>query len=185
MTPFEERLTNMLEPSLEGLGYELVRVMMRGDVRKTLQIMAERKDSRGMTLSDCEIINETISAILDVHDPIKERYALEVSSPGIDRPLTKLRDFDRYQGFEVKADLKELYEGRRNLKGILRGTDGDNIAIELEGFGVFKAPFSLLNRAKLLLTDELIDAHLKAQQEFGEIDQTPQLIETEDQPEEA
>jgi ribosome maturation factor RimP len=183
MTPFEERLTNMIEPSLTSMGYDLVRVQLRGDQRRTLQIMAERQDQRGMTLNDCTVISETVSAILDVHDPIKERYGLEISSPGIDRPLTKPRDYDRYKGFEAKIDLKEIYEGRRNLKGYLQGIDGENFVISNEVGDTFSAPLALVNRAKLILTDELIDAHLKAQQEFETIDQTPQTIET-DNPQE-
>jgi len=184
MTPFEQRITDMLEPSLTDMGYELVRVQLRGDQRKTLQIMAERKDQRGMTLTDCETISQTISALMDVHDPIKERYALEVSSPGIDRPLTRLADFDRYAGFEAKIDLKDIYEGRRNLKGMLRENDGENVQIMLDNGDVFKTPFDMIAKAKLILTDELIEAHLKAQQEFEAIDQNPQTIETEE-PEEA
>lgn len=177
MTPFEARLTNMLEPSLNGLGYELVRVMMRGDIRKTLQVMAERKDMRGMTTEDCELISETISALLDVHDPIKERYALEVSSPGIDRPLTKPADYARFIGHEAKIDLKEMIQGRRHLKGILKASNDEAATIELEGGIAFDAPYHAINRAKLILTDALIDAHLEFQAQFETINQEPVSIE--------
>jgi ribosome maturation factor RimP len=166
MTPFEEKLTALIEPSLVGMGYDLVRVMMRGEQRLTLQIMIERKDKRSMTVNDCEAVSETISAILDVHDPISERYALEVSSPGIDRPLIKMDDFARYVGFEAKIDLKETIDGRRHLKGVLRGANENEILIELEGGVTFNAPFDNVNRAKLVLTDALIDAHLKEQKQF-------------------
>lgn len=186
MTPFEERLINLLEPSLNGMGYELVRVQMRGDQRKTLQIMAERQDRRGMTLDDCTSISETISAILDVHDPIKERYALEVSSPGIDRPLIKAQDYARYLGFEAKIDFKDIYEGRRQIKGFLKSSDDAFVEVALEKEETFRAPFDMIAKAKLILTDELIDAHLKEQQEFASIDQEPKIIETpNDEPEEA
>lgn len=167
MTPFEQKLTTMLEPSLEGLGYDLVRAMMRGDLRKTLQIMAERKDQRAMTLDDCELISETVSALLDVHDPIKERYALEVSSPGIDRPLIKPNDFVRYVGYEAKVDLKELHEGRRKAQGMLRAASDKEITIELEKAEMFTIPFDLIHRSKLVLTDALIDEHLKQQEQFN------------------
>lgn len=166
MTPFELKLTDMIEPSLGGMGYDLVRVMMRGDLRKTLQIMAERADKRAMTVDDCEAISETVSALLDVHDPIKERYALEVSSPGIDRPLMKVADFARYVGFDAKIDLKELYQGRRNLQGVLRAANDNEVQIELEGGVLFAVPFNMINRAKLVLTDALIDAHLAEQEQF-------------------
>lgn len=178
MTPFEARLSNLMEPSLEGLGYDLVRVQLRGDMRKTLQIMAERKDLRGMTLDDCEIISNTLSALLDVHDPIKERYALEVSSPGIDRPLIKLNDFSRFVGFEAKIDLKELYENRRHLKGVLHNVANDKVAVKLEEGGVFEVPFAEIQRAKLVLTDALIEAHLKAQQQIEPINQEPISVDT-------
>lgn len=179
MTPFEARLTNLIEPPLEGLGYELVRVQLRGDTRKTLQIMAERKDLISMTLDDCETISETLSAILDVHDPIKERYALEVSSPGIDRPLTRIGDYERYAGFEAKIDLKDLYENRRHLKGVLVGATDKDVTITLDEGGAFTVPFMMIQRAKLLLTDALIEAHLKAQQQIHPINQEPVSIETE------
>jgi ribosome maturation factor RimP len=179
MTPFEERLTNLLEPSLHGLGYTLVRVQLRGDIRKTLQIMAERLDRRGMTLNDCETISETLSAVLDVSDPIKERYALEVSSPGIDRPLMRPEDFTRFISFEAKVDLKELYLNRRHLKGFITATDDQNLTMTLDDRAVFTVPFNMIIRAKLILTDALIDAHLQAQQEIEPINQEPVSLDAE------
>lgn len=170
MTPFEERLSNLIEPSLSGLGYELVRVQLNGQVRKTLQIMAERVDNRTMTLDDCTLISETLSAVLDVHDPIKERYALEVSSPGIDRPLTKPAHFERFKGFETKIDLMDMYNGRRHFTGILQGMDNDMVRM-LEGKETVEFPYALVQKAKLLLTDELIDAHLAEQDAHN--DNTP------------
>lgn len=179
MTPFEARLSNLIEPSLQGMGYELVRVQMHGATRKTLQIMAERQDHRAMTLDDCETISQTLSALLDVHDPIKERYALEVSSPGIDRPLTRPSDFGRFVGFEAKIDLKELTDGRRHLKGTLQAANDTEVQILLEGDKdrvSVTAPFASIQRAKLVLTDELIEAHLKAQQEIQPINQEAQQV---------
>ena len=181
MTPFEERLSQIIEPSLDGMGYELVRVQMRGETRKTLQIMAERRDGRSMTLKDCETVSKTVSALMDVHDPISERYALEISSPGIDRPLMKLKDYETYKGFDAKVDLKELYEGRRHIVGTVNGTQGDNIVMQMQDDVDFVIPFALIHRAKLLLTDELIAAHLKMRQETDTINQDPVSGETEEE----
>ncbi len=180
MTPFEQRLSVLIEPSLTGLGYALVRVQMRGTERKTLQIMAERHDRRGMTLDDCETISKTLSAVLDVADPIKDRYALEVSSPGIDRPLIKAADFDRFAGFDAKIDLREALDGRRNFTGVLRGMDGDSIVVELEKGARAQLPLAAVQRAKLLLTDALIDAHLKEQEKIEPINKNPVSIETDE-----
>ncbi len=166
MTPFEARLTALIEPSLAGMGYELVRVQMRGTERKTLQIMAERADRRGMTLDDCEAISKTLSAVLDVEDPISDRYSLEVSSPGIDRPLIKLADFERFTGFEAKVDLKEAVGPRKHFTGRLDGVKNDTILMTLEKGETVELPFELLHRAKLVLTDDLIEAHLKEQKQY-------------------
>lgn len=172
MTPFEERISNLIQPSLEGLGYDLVRVQLNGQLRKTLQIMAERKDERMMTLDDCETISETLSAVLDVHDPIKERYALEVSSPGIDRPLVRARDYQRSVGFEANLTLAEAMDGRRHFKGHIANADDHAVTIQDEGKS-FILPYNAILRGKLLLTDALIDAHLKLQQEAGNINTDP------------
>jgi len=176
MTPFEERLTNLMEPSLAGLGYELVRVQLNGQTRKTLQIMVERLDQRGMTLDDCEKVSETLSAILDVHDPIKERYALEVSSAGIDRPLMKAKDYKRFVGHEAAITLKEAIDGRRHFKGTLDRASDEVITVTDDG-KTFDLPFAAIQRGKLTLTDELIDAHLKMQQQFETINQDPVSVE--------
>jgi ribosome maturation factor RimP len=180
MTPFEQRITDMIEPSLTGMGYELVRVQLNGQTRKTLQIMAERLDNRGMTLNDCEQISETLSAVLDVHDPIKEKYALEISSGGIDRPLAKAKDFAKYIGHEVKAELKEAVDGRRHFKGLIHASDDKTVTVTGDKDELFTLDLDNLHKAKLLLTDELIDAHLAEQAKYEEIDQTPVEIETDD-----
>lgn len=176
MTPFEERITNLIQPSLEGLGYDLVRVQINGQIRKTLQIMAERKDDRMMTLDDCEAISETLSAVLDVHDPIKERYALEISSPGIDRPLVRPRDYQRNIGFEANVTLAEAMDNRRHFKGKLISADDNAVTLDDHG-QTFVLPYDAIARGKLLLTDDLIDAHLKLQQEAGNINTDPVTVE--------
>jgi ribosome maturation factor RimP len=126
--------------------------------------MAERKDDGEMNVDDCAKLSRTISAILDVEDPITSAYVLEVSSPGIDRPLVRLEDFTRFAGFEAKIELRRLIDGRRRYTGHLAGVDGDNVLIETESRGgteTVSVPFAEIDRAKLMLTDELIEATLK------------------------
>ncbi len=153
----EERVAELITPSIVDLGYDLVRVQYRGNVRKTLQIMAERVDQCPMTVDDCELLSNTISALMDVADPIRDRYALEVSSPGIDRPLMKAADFARFIGFQAKIDLGDIYNGRRHLEGVLAKVDGDDVTMRLEKDEEFTFPINVMHRGKLMLTDELID----------------------------
>ena len=143
----------LVEPSLDGMGYELVRVRLTGGGRPTLQIMTERKDGREMTVDDCAEISRNLSALLDVEDPITESYALEVSSPGIDRPLLRLQDYERFTGFEARIETKRPHDGRRKFTGRLAGVRGRRIAI-----GAAEIPFDEIAHAKLVLTDELIAA---------------------------
>jgi ribosome maturation factor RimP len=159
----EDRVRELITPSVEDLGYDLVRVQYRGQNRKTLQVMAERKDQCPMTVDDCELISNTVSALMDVADPIAERYALEVSSPGIDRPLMKLDDFARFAGFAAKVHLNDLYEGRRQVDGLIAGVEGENITFTLDTKDTFTFPFHVFQRGKLLLTDELIAYSLQQQ----------------------
>src|ERR1700748_539629 len=119
----ERRIADMIEPSLEGMGYELVRGLMQGRTQAVLQVMAERKDGKAMTVEDCADISRQISALLDVEDPIAGAYALEVSSPGIARPLTLPKDFEPYAGFEAKLVTNEPLEGRKRFRGKLLGLD--------------------------------------------------------------
>ena len=119
----------LVEPSLDGMGYELVRVWVIGGGQPTLQIMAERKDRRDMTVEDCAEISRNLSAVLDVEDPISESYALEVSSPGIDRPLMRLQDYERFAGFEAKIETKRPHDGRRKFTGRIAGVRGRSVAI--------------------------------------------------------
>lgn len=164
------RIAEMIAPSLAAMGYDLVRVQLSGGTRPILQIMAERADEAGMTVEDCADISRAVSALLDVEDPIDGAYALEVSSPGIDRPLTRLRDFERFAGFEARIETHDpLPEasgapGRRRLQGRLQGIAGETVKIALaaEAKGQeplpVEVPFAAIQRAKLILTDDLIAA---------------------------
>jgi len=122
-----------------------------------MQIMAERKDEAPMTVDDCADISRAVSAVLDVEDPIDEAYELEVSSPGIDRPLTRARDYDRYAGFEARVELKIAQEGQRRFKGKLLGLQDDKVMLQVEGDTV-ALPLATIQKAKLVLTDDLIAA---------------------------
>jgi ribosome maturation factor RimP len=130
--------------------------------RRTLQIMAERTDGKNMTVDDCADISHNVSALLDVEDPIPGAYTLEISSPGIDRPLVKLADFERYSGFDAKLETKMPLEGRRRFKGKLRGVEKEEILMRMDNADV-RVPFRMVQSAKLLLTDELIKAAQDAQ----------------------
>lgn len=162
-TPMEDRLKNILEPAIEGLGFDLVRISVQGKNRPTLQVMAERPD-RTMAVEDCESLSREISAILDVEDPIAGNYVLEVSSPGIDRPLTRPRDFDDFKGFEARLKTAVAQDGQRRFKGRLLGIKGDTITIDTQE-GEKHLDFNTVEKAKLVLTDELIKASLKAQKD--------------------
>jgi len=152
-------VADMIAPSLTDLGYELVRVQYSGNTTKTLQIMAERIDRQGMTVDDCAEISRTVSALMDVEDPITDRYNLEVSSPGLDRPLTRQDDFLRFAGFEIKLETTMPVDGRKRYRGRLIGlTEGGDIAITLDDGNDVVIAFHNFARAKLVLTDELIAA---------------------------
>jgi ribosome maturation factor RimP len=153
----DNALADLIEPTVDAMGYELVRVIVAGRERPTLQIMAERKDRKAMTLGDCENLSRAVSAKLDVEDPIKAQYVLEVSSPGIDRPLTRGADFDRFKGHEARIETKFPVEGRKRFSGRLSGRQGDAVRIETQE-GPATLPLAEIARAKLLLTDELIAA---------------------------
>jgi ribosome maturation factor RimP len=152
-------LERLIEPEVKHLGYELVRVMMIGGTSDpTLQIMAERPDTRQLDLTDCEKISRKLSERLDLADPIEGSYRLEVSSPGIDRPLTRLRDFADWKGYEARLTLAEPHEGRKQFNGELRGLEGDLVLIRTKNDESHALPFSEIASAKLLLTDKLIKA---------------------------
>jgi ribosome maturation factor RimP len=152
-------LAGLIEPEVKNLGYDLVRVAMIGGTSDpTLQIMAERPDTRQLTLSDCETISRHLSDWIDAKDPIEGAFRLEVSSPGIDRPLTRLQDYADWQGHEARIALAEPQAGRKQYAGTLTGVDGDQVAIQGKDGQEYRFPFSAIASAKLLLTDKLIQA---------------------------
>ena len=153
-----ETLNALIEPICDETGYDLVRLQLQGgSSRKVLQVMAERKDRKAMTVEDCARLSRAISPVLDEKDPIEDNYTLEVSSPGIDRPLVKLDDFDRFKGFEAKVEALSLINGRKRFSGRLRGIDGNDVIILFEDADV-RIPFDQIAKAKLVLTDELLAA---------------------------
>jgi len=147
----------MITPALDGMGYGVVRVKMIGAAQPTLQIMAERLDAGGMTVEDCAAISRAVSAILDVEDPIYSAYTLEVSSPGLDRPLVRPDDFERFAGLEAKIDLRTALDGRRRYRGVLAGCADDVVTIVTEE-GEKALPYAEIDNAKLIITDELLAA---------------------------
>lgn len=150
------KIEGMITPSLDAMGYGVVRVQLTGGKRPTLQIMAERTDGAPMSVDDCADISRASSALLDVEDVIKGAYHLEVSSPGIDRPLTKRGDFARFAGFEVKIDADRLIDGRKRFKGRLLGVDDQDI-VRLRDAGIdYSIPLGSVVRAKLVLTEDLL-----------------------------
>ncbi|HVM83546.1 MAG TPA: ribosome maturation factor RimP [Candidatus Binatia bacterium] len=160
-------IERIITPTVEGMGYELVRLTVSGGQRKTLQVMAEPKDGRNMSLEDCSHLSRAISAVLDVEDPIEGAYSLEVSSPGIDRPLTRAKDYERFAGFEAKLETRAPIEGRKRFKGRLLGLDGQTVKMEVEGAPV-ALPLEEIDKAKLVLTDDLIAAHQAADRQAAE-----------------
>ena len=160
----EERIAQIVEPSLSDMGYELVRVRLSGGARGlTLQVMAERADRVAMTVDHCAEISRTISALLDVDDPIDRAYDLEVSSPGLDRPLTRPADFERFAGFEAKVETNEPVDGRKRFRGRLLGLSDDHVRLLLADTGAeAELSLSIIDKAKLVITDELLTSDLHA-----------------------
>ncbi|MGH7034517.1 MAG: ribosome maturation factor RimP [Stellaceae bacterium] len=148
-------IETMIAPSLEAMGYDVVRVSFTGGRRPTLQIMVEHRDESPMTVEDCATVSHSVSALLDVADPIGTAYHLEVSSPGIDRPLVRSVDYERFAGFEAKIELQRPLDGRRRFRGTLMGLDGDNVKLRIDDASVL-LPLSAITRAKLVLNDALI-----------------------------
>jgi ribosome maturation factor RimP len=152
-------IARQIEPEVKCLGYDLVRVaIIGGTADPTLQVMAERPDTRQLDLSDCEVISRRLSEWLDGHDPIEGSYRLEVSSPGIDRPLTRLTDFSDWTGHEARITLAEPREGRKQFSGLLEGVEGNAVQLTDKSGRAHALPFSDIASAKLLLTDKLIAA---------------------------
>ena len=150
----EKKISAIISPTIETLGYELVRIRLVPGETSTLQIMADRKSGE-IDVEDCSIISRDISVLLDVEDPINDAYVLEVSSPGIDRPLTRLKDFSNWQGYEVKLETYELINGQRRFKGEIYNIEKDNITLANNGKFI-ELSFELISEAKLILTDNLI-----------------------------
>lgn len=153
----QDSLEALIAPTLDGMGYDLVRVVVSGTHRPTLQVMAERRDGRAMTVEDCEAISRALSAKLDVEDPIATSYMLEVSSPGIDRPLVRPRDFQRFAGYVARIETKAPRDGRRRFTGRIVGADDAEVRVAAED-GEVAIPIAEIGRAKLVLTDELLAA---------------------------
>jgi ribosome maturation factor RimP len=153
-----EIIERMIAPSLESMGFRLVRVSFGGGSRPTLQIMAEPSDGSAMTVDHCADISHTVSALLDVEDPIKVAYMLEVTSPGIDRPLVSRDDFRRFAGFEAKFETGRMIEGRKRFKGRITAVDDQDRVTITDETGAASVPFTEIVKAKLILTDELIKA---------------------------
>lgn len=155
----EQKVEKEITPTLTEMGYEIVRVSLMGNEVKTIQVMAERLDRKEMMLEDCTKISRTVSALLDVMDPIAGRWTLEVSSPGIDRPLLKLADYERFLGHEAKVETHTDLNGRKRFKGILMHvTPAGEITMDVEGAKITLA-FDNIAKAKLILTDALLKQH--------------------------
>ncbi|MFV0491836.1 MAG: ribosome maturation factor RimP [Pseudorhodobacter sp.] len=182
-TAIDRRLAAIVTPVIEALGFELVRIRLMSGKTRLLQIMADRPEG-GIVVEDCAKISTTVSAVLDVEDPIADAYTLEVSSPGIDRPLTRLKDFDMWEGYEARVETTELIDGRRRFKGVLGGTEGDEVLIEIDEQGepvTIGLQFDWLSDAKLILTDELIAVMLRQREDAGAFNEADfdEIVETE------
>jgi ribosome maturation factor RimP len=157
------RIEDIVSPTIVGMGFELVRVAMsRGG--GTLQIMIEPADGRPMDVEDCAALSRALSAVLDVEDPIPGAYTLEVSSPGIDRPLTREKDYVRWSGHVARVETTQPIDGRRRFKGTLLGLEDGTVRLKLDDGLEARVPLALVSRAKLELTDALLDEHRRAQE---------------------
>ncbi|HSZ90088.1 MAG TPA: ribosome maturation factor RimP [Acetobacteraceae bacterium] len=154
----ESRLAAIVGPTLEGMGYELVRVVVLGRDRPTVQVMADRADGSQITVADCEAISHALGAVLDVEDPIPGTWSLEISSAGIDRPLTRPKDWNRFAGHLARAETVAPVEGRRRFSGIALGADETGARLRLDDGNEIVLPLNAIRRAKLVLTDALIAA---------------------------
>ena len=172
-TDMDARILEIAEPVAADLGLEIVRVRVMANKRTTVQIMAERISDGQMDVQNCAKLSRELSAVLEVEDPLRDPYALEVSSPGVDRPLTTLEQLARYEGYLARLELDRLVEGRKRFRGILAGNDGDSVGIDLDGEDdTAFVPFDWIADAKLLITDELIKAGQEAKAKTGAPDNT-------------
>ena len=177
-TGMNARVAHLVEPVIAGLGFRLVRVRISARDGMTVQIMAERPDG-SMTVEDCEVVSRDVAAVLDVEDPIPQAYHLEVSSPGIDRPLVRRSDFVRWAGHEAKIELTHMHERRKRFRGVLLGVEGDTFGVKEDGGvkeggedGTFWLKLNDVLEARLVLTDELIRATLREHKAKERDDQT-------------
>jgi ribosome maturation factor RimP len=173
-TAIDRRMAEILTPVIEDMGFEVVRIRLMGGKSNTLQIMIERPNG-GIEVDECALVSTAVSAVLDVEDPLEDPYALEVSSPGIDRPLTRLKDFENWEGYEARIETTEMIDGRRRFRGLLAGVEGDEVLVNIEEGGetiTVGLHFDWLSDAKLILTDELIRDMLRARKAAGIIDET-------------
>jgi len=152
-----DRIEELIAPTVEGMGFSIVRVQLSGKQDLCLQVMVEHQNGSEMVVDDCADVSRAVSAVLDVEDPIDRAYTLEVSSPGIDRPLVKLVDFERFTGFEARIETGMPVDGRKRFRGRLLGTEGDLVRITVDG-ETMEVPYPAIARAKLVLTDELLRA---------------------------
>lgn len=160
---------DLVAPVIDGLGFEIVRIATLGSQNPTLQIMIERKDRKNLIVDDCALVSRAVSEILDEKDPIEGEYNLEVSSPGLDRPLTKPEHFERFAGYETKLETAQEINGRKRFKGIVKSIGKDNeIHFEMDG-EEYVIPFDAVNKAKLVLTDELLAQYAEEQAEEPEL----------------
>ena len=164
----KHHLQDMLEPVISELGYETVRIITIGQANPTLQIMIDRLDGKDIVVEDCAKVSRKVSEVLDEKDPIKDQYNLEVSSPGLDRPLTKPEHFARFAGYEAKVETEELIENRKRFKGKIISIDGENtIRFEMDGTE-YAIPFDAVSKAKIVITDELLQKYVDEHPECGE-----------------
>ena len=154
----ESRLATIVAPALEAMGYELVRVAVLGRDRPTVQVMADKADGSQITVADCEAISHALSAMLDVEDPIPGAWSLEISSAGIDRPLTRPKDWNRFAGHLARAETIAPIDGRKRFSGVVLGADDTAARMRLDNGSEIVLPLTGLRRAKLVLTDALIEA---------------------------
>lgn len=172
----DQKLIELLEPIAKAEGFEIVRIRLMGEQTRRLQVMAERPSDGEITIDECARLSRAFSTLLDEQDPIEGEYLLEVSSPGVDRPLTRFADFETYEGLEARLELDRLVEGRKRFRGILAGVEGDDqVAIDLEGEEeTALIPFDWVIEAKLVLTDDLMKkgAEAKGQPDLNDEDFT-------------
>ena len=164
----ESEIERLIGPAVEAMGFRVVRVKMLARPGRTLQVMAERGDGTAVGLDDCAAISHTVGALLDVEDPVPGAYRLEVSSTGIDRPLVRPEDFDRFAGFEAVARVEPPLDGRRRFRGRLQGMAQGHVRLALEGGRIARLPFEAIVESKLVATDALLQEATAGQGPGGE-----------------